>query len=306
MLKSIFKALFGSTPKRQPPRQYKERREYDFDDDDDDDIVTFEIGGRRRSSQEKDWWALNFPPNRPEGGPWRIVMPGVEIAGTQYRRNDVSSFVHEVQATQNQGRLEQFPFSVSLEAEPTNRHDRNAVKILGTTGVRPGSRMLGYLPRDLAAELAGQELPPIEAVRYFERDDYSELKINLLERKPTRAEVVAEEVARLEGVDLSKVKIDRAEAPSTYLDMARTLKRAGREGDAATLLERLIDAHEKGERAPPGAWKDLAVLYRQRKDYAAEVALLERFAAGLIPPGRTGEELLERLEKARELVSRIG
>jgi hypothetical protein len=317
MFKSILKALFGGSPTRQPTRRYRDSRDYDDfdDDDDDDDIVSFEVRGRRRSTREKDWWAFNFPPNQPEGGPWRIALASVEVAGTQHRHDDVSSYVHEVQATQNQGKLDQFPFSVLLEAEPTNRYDRNAVKVLGKTGVRPGVRLLGYLPRDLAAELAGSELPPIEAVRYFERDyfddrdnlqTYSELKINLLERKPTRAEIVAEETARLEGMDVGELRIDRRKAPSEYLDIARSLKRAGRAGDAATVLEKLVDAHESGERAPPAAWKDLAVIYRQRKDYPAEVALLERYLSGDVPRGRVGEELRERIAKARELAAKKG
>lgn len=304
MFKSILEALFGGSSSRQLTRQYRDSQDYDNFDDDDDDIVSFEVGGRRSSTREKDWWAFSFPPNRPEEGPWRIALGSVEVAGTQHRRDEVSSFVHEVQATQDQGKLDQFPFSVILEAEPSNRHDRNAIKVLGKTAVCPGPRLLGYLPRDLAAELAGSEPPPIEAVRYFERDDYSELKINLLERKPTRAEVVAEEMARLEGVDVSALQIDRRKAPSDYLDTARALKRAGRAEDAATVLEKLIDAHESGERAPPATWKDLAVIYRQRKDYAAEVALLERYIAGDVPRGRTGEELRERINKARELAAR--
>lgn len=300
MFKSILKALLGDSPSHKPTRQYRESR----DDDDDDDIVSFEVGGRRRSAREKDWWAFTFPPNRPEGGPWRISLGSVEVAGTQHHHDDVSSFVHEVQATQNQVKLKQFPFSVILEAEPGNRYDRNAVKVLGKTDVHPGSRLLGYLPRDVAAALTGSELPPAEAVRYFERDDYSELKINLLERKPTRAEVVAEEKVRLEALDVDALRIDLREASSEYIDMARALKRADRSEDAAKILEKLIDAHESGERAPPAAWKDLAVLYRQRKDYAAEVLLLERYMAGAIPRGRTGEELQERIERARELAAK--
>ena len=125
------------------------------------------------------------------------------------------------------------------------------------------------MPKDLAAELTGPELPPIEAVRYFERtyiDDcdnlqtYIELKINVLEREPTREEIVAEEIARLEQIDVGALNIDRQKAPSVYLDMARALKRAARAEDAATVLKKLLDAHENGEHAPPAAWKDLAVI----------------------------------------------
>ena len=119
MFRSILNALLGVSSSRQQPQQNLDRRNYD----DADDIVSFEIGGRRRSTCEKDWWAFSFPPNRPEGEPWRIALDSVEVAGTQHRRDAVSGFVHEVQATQNQGKLKQFPFSVCLEAEPNNRYD---------------------------------------------------------------------------------------------------------------------------------------------------------------------------------------
>jgi hypothetical protein len=51
-----------------------------------------------------------------------------------------------------------------------------------------------------------------------------------------------------------------------------------------------------------------AVIYRQRKNYAAEVAILERWHASCPAasrgPGTSQEELAARLTKARELLAR--
>lgn len=316
MLKSILKVLFGSSPANKPTRSYRDSFDHDelvdddLDDDDldDDEYVSFWVGGRRistdgqrQSTGERNWWSYKFPPNRPRSGPWRISQASVEVAGTQHRLDNVRTFVREVQTTERQRKLDQFSFSLHLEFEPTNVHDSNAVKVIGKTGVYPSSRLLGYLPRKLAAELSGFVLPPIEAARYFERSNYSELKINLLEQMPTRVETLADDMANLEGMDMRAFQVDHSKAPSEYIDIARRLKRVGRVDDAATVLEKLTDTNQSGQMAPPGAWKDLAIIYRQRKDYTSEVVLLERFLSGPFHAGRTGKELFERLSKAREL-----
>ena len=91
---------------------------------------------------------------------------------------------------------------------------------------------------------------------------------------------------------------------TTYVEEVKTHKRIGNTEAAERLLLALVDATEAESRAKGGGvapwyYEALAKLYRERKDYAAEVAILERFeqqphASGVKPP-----QLLERLARAR-------
>ena len=49
----------------------------------------------------------------------------------------------------------------------------------------------------------------------------------------------------------------------------------------------------------PAAYEALAIIYRQRKDRASEVAILERFASQHHAPGATPLKLLARLDRLR-------
>lgn len=298
MFKAILRALFGLPRRRSAPRRHEPRRHYDLDE------------GDESEDDDEDYWSTYRLPRhwskriRPEGS-WRRTgeWPGITVKGTRHTVPAVQTFVDAILDAENDGNLERFPFSVALEADPDNSFDRNAIKVMGQIGARPGKLHLGYLPRDLAAKLVGQELPPIEVTHYFEKYDFSYigLNISILERVVTSADVIAEEIARLDHVGVAEIEIDRAKDPAIYLGMARSLKRADRREEAEALLEKLIEALEPHGRAPPAAWRELAILFRQRKDYQAEVRLLERFAAGLIPPGTAGEKLISRLHRAREL-----
>ena len=76
-----------------------------------------------------------------------------------------------------------------------------------------------------------------------------------------------------------------------------------RSATAALLLE-IVDATEsesraEGFRVAPAAYETLAVICRQRKDRAAEIAILERFAHQKHAPGATPPRLLERLARLK-------
>lgn len=101
---------------------------------------------------------------------------------------------------------------------------------------------------------------------------------------------------------------------TTWVETIRQLKRDGRVEDALTLALECVDATEREARvsgmSPAPAYTEMAaVIYRQRRDYAAEVAIIERFVAARdgaksknpgVGPGR----LAERLVKARALLER--
>lgn len=93
-----------------------------------------------------------------------------------------------------------------------------------------------------------------------------------------------------------------------YVEEVKDLKREDPLDDLIELLQRLVDATEdesaqEGFGVAPWYFEQLAVAYHKRKDYASEVAILERFASLPHAPGASPPQLLERLEKARALLN---
>lgn len=94
-----------------------------------------------------------------------------------------------------------------------------------------------------------------------------------------------------------------------YVDEVRHLRREGMDEEAERLLLRLVDALEaeaaaEGWGVAPWYCEQLAIIYRKRKDYASEVAILERFSRHKHAPGASPPKLLERLKRARSLRDR--
>ena len=232
--------------------------------------------------------AFTFPSNRPAEGPWRISHERVEVAGVHHYATSVRTFAREID-------VGSAPFGLCLELEPSNPYDNNAIKVLGITRSRPDGIMLGYIPRELAAELSGKEPLAAEAARYYESGNYSELMINVLERIPTKAE----EAENLQGIDAATISIDPDEHPAELIQIAKRMKRVGQRDDAATLFERVVDVHKDGDHWH-GAVAPLAAIYRQRKEFEKEQALLELLFSRPVPRGRTYDELHKRLERSRQ------
>lgn len=96
---------------------------------------------------------------------------------------------------------------------------------------------------------------------------------------------------------------------TSYVEEVKALKRSGDTAAAARLMLALVDAVEaegraKREGVAPWYYEELAKLYRERKDYPAEVAILERFEHQRHAPGVKPMRLLERLAKARALLAK--
>ena len=80
------------------------------------------------------------------------------------------------------------------------------------------------------------------------------------------------------------------------------LRDRGDQSAAVGLLLEIVAATEAESRAEgfgvaPAAYETLAVIYRQRKDQASEVAILERFARQHHAPGASPPRLLKRLAR---------
>lgn len=91
---------------------------------------------------------------------------------------------------------------------------------------------------------------------------------------------------------------------TTYVEDVRTLKRGNQLDAAVALLMRLVDATETEAAAndwgvAPWYYEQLAIIYAKTKRVAAEVSILERYAAQQKAPGVGPSVLAERLAKAR-------
>ncbi|MEH1096653.1 hypothetical protein [Micromonospora sp. CPCC 205739] len=93
-----------------------------------------------------------------------------------------------------------------------------------------------------------------------------------------------------------------------YVDWVPILdqwRKERRDDESLALLVEIIDAAERaarvaGREPAPGYTKRAATIYRRRKDYAAEVAVLRRWLAAC-PPGRGSAAIEERLRTAEQL-----
>jgi hypothetical protein len=97
---------------------------------------------------------------------------------------------------------------------------------------------------------------------------------------------------------------------TSFVDVVKELRRAGREEDAERLLLELVEATEaenevEGLGVAPWYYQQLAISYRKRGDLRSEIQTLERFACQKHAPGVMPPTLLDRLEKAR-MVERRG
>ncbi len=94
-----------------------------------------------------------------------------------------------------------------------------------------------------------------------------------------------------------------------WVDTVKTLKRNGELDQAIHLLRQCADAAEdEGRRekwgVAPWYFEQLAICFRKQKNYATEVAILERFDSLPHGPGSRPPKMRERLEKARELLAK--
>lgn len=95
-----------------------------------------------------------------------------------------------------------------------------------------------------------------------------------------------------------------------WLAYAQDLEREGSLEEALNLLQALIVAAEQeakisGREPAPAYTERAAIIHRKRRDYAAEIAVIERWERACPPekrgPGATQAKLLKRLQRAREL-----
>lgn len=96
---------------------------------------------------------------------------------------------------------------------------------------------------------------------------------------------------------------------SEYVEEINQLKKSGKYQELESLLKKLIDATEAGDSishwgVAPWYYEELAKLYRNNKEYRKEVEVLERFAGKRHGHGVKPPKLLERLDRAKQLLAK--
>jgi hypothetical protein len=97
-----------------------------------------------------------------------------------------------------------------------------------------------------------------------------------------------------------------------WLTHVQDLEKQGRLDEALELVGALITAAEQeaqlsGREPAPGYTERAAIIYRKRRDYAGEIAVIERWERACPPerrgPGATQAKLAKRLQRARQLAA---
>jgi hypothetical protein len=96
---------------------------------------------------------------------------------------------------------------------------------------------------------------------------------------------------------------------TTYVNEVKGMIREGRVEEAERALLALVDATEeeaqvKGWGVASWYYERLASIYRRRRDYASEVAILRRHCEHLRDQDKVPEDIQRRLERARMLLAK--
>jgi hypothetical protein len=199
-------------------------------------------------------------------------------------------------------------FPVALVSEPENPFDEHAIAVVTDAG------RVGYLPREDARRygaslraLMTQGFDGGSCVGLLNGGDRDRpnFGVTLCVAYPEDCEIHL----GIRGAD-GKPTSGRVRGRhfTDYVEDVKQMRRDGDDGRAERLLLELVDATEgearaTGQGVAPWYYEQLAIIARKRKDGAAEVAILERFARAPHAPGVGPRKLAERLDKARRLTS---
>ena len=125
--------------------------------------------------------------------------------------------------------------------------------------------------------------------------------------KPKK-QLINKGTGKLDSEKEKQIEIDKH--VSATIDNLPALKRAGRYGEAITVLLQEIELQEVDHQVhqwgvAPGWYHRLAVIYRKQKDYHNEISILERYLRQVkAQQGFTDERMVERLEKVKALLEK--
>jgi hypothetical protein len=149
--------------------------------------------GKKAPTETKSWQPVasvnRSSPVKPNGrfggdrhkppGKWVQTTTTLQVTGTQHRLSSLDAFINAVWRA---GGRE--VYGVTLEPEPANPHDRNAIKVIGTVGQQAWH--IGYLDaftaKEITADLVDKKIA-IAAELYgiwVGNNGYTEVKIIVL------------------------------------------------------------------------------------------------------------------------------
>jgi hypothetical protein len=86
-----------------------------------------------------------------------------EVKGTHVRKNEINKICNWLAKAGENAKVR-----ANLEREPTNQYDPNAIKLI-ITADGLSDTVVGYMPKEMAAQLQGQ-LPMVELESIYQRD----------------------------------------------------------------------------------------------------------------------------------------
>ncbi|CAN5797066.1 hypothetical protein BH23GEM9_BH23GEM9_16050 [soil metagenome] len=218
----------------------------------------------------------------------RIYADREAVAGLSYRLRAALRFAR--------GREQH----LTLQAEPANQHDANAVQVWGhwKGWWLRHSAMLGYVPRETARVIAEggflTDLKPRLLKTYIGENGFVEVLFQLIGPAPRAQEF--------------KAAFATEDHYTGAVERVKYLKSEARFDEAIQLLRKLVDEVEaeavrEGYGVAPWYYEQLAIIFRKLRRDSDEVSILERYMSQPHAPGVGPAKLKERLERARERAS---
>jgi HIRAN domain len=224
-------------------------------------------------------------------GEWVQTSTLFEVAGISYRKSQALHWAQEVERVEKAG----LNYGLAVKPEATNQNDQNALMIFGNVQDQENSLHIGYVPREIAADLAdyisSHDIPV--AAELYDITIVSESQMDLVY---VRAILLAPTGHGLKK-RLEHAALLRGE-PSALAEQAK------QRGDTSRLEALLADmcANEVKQNpngVAPRPFVELAKLFRKQKRLSEEMELLEYWDKLPKPRGNQVDVLSTRLEKLR-------
>ncbi len=196
-----------------------------------------------------------------------------KLRGVSFRKADAASFVKAGKKW------------LELERENGNKHDKNAIKVIGCSKGFFGTkrRFIGYLPKEVSKLVVNNgfwgQIQPRLLKTHTGGGGFIEILIQLLGPKGKKHQYCPRNSSS-------------GSHYTDYVERVKQLKAEKRNVEAIELLSKLVADTENESIKQGGGWgvapwyyEQLAILYRKEKQYDKEVEILERYESKPKAPG---------------------